>query len=207
MNEPISETPRPLAIVLSGLGATAVIALALHFTGALRWPFVEANESTAAGISFLITVIGFPLTLTALLLGYQQIRKTKTAAEAASAAAQSVKFRHFHYEAAQHVHDAQHALDRARDCIEIGDWRSAGKFYEEVRRRIIKLPLQQDGLDPKTRTELKRAVTEISAICKKIDIADGGDRPWPEQHEIKASARDHFDVLARLSRHFQEKAL
>lgn len=164
--------------------------------------FAPSPSGVLTGL--LLSILGTILTLIGLYLTYRKARLAASAADAATGAVASFKFRSLQHDTSRDVSEAAYALDTTRRHLNNSAWRDAIDSYEDARRAIVRMRMATTVIPEELRESLRKSSEQIRKFCEKVDaaLADKGD--FPDSEKAKAVIRKNYELLTSVQQMLHE---
>ncbi|WP_340644126.1 hypothetical protein [Phenylobacterium sp.] len=157
-------------------------------------------------IGLCVRVVGTVVTIVGFVIAVQQLRKTRSAAEAGNKAISELKAKLTTYSAVSEIARAMAALKETDRHLKHGGWADAVDSYTEVRQAMNRLAELPSSIDEPKREQLRDAIEQVAELCKKLDVATlSQKKPGGIAGAIHLN-RQHGDFLARISIHIEQGA-
>jgi hypothetical protein len=163
-----------------------------------NWPFVPDNSAIVAGWGFWLTILGLALTLIGFCITWIQLKKTKTAAEAASAEARRIKLAVATYDAAGEASKAIAALESARRHLRNAAWADVADSYDMYRRSINSINNIKE-LDPSISSAIAAANKYVSRLCNRIEEGLSKGNVEVDAAKTISMMRQHDELASQIS--------
>ena len=163
-----------------------------------NWPFEATSTLSVQGTGFWMNIAGLLLTAAGFVVTFQQLAKTKSAAEAAQSEAKRIEISLKGYDAAQEVSKARYALRTARKHLGNEAWSDGAESYDDVRRSLLALKSGSISLDAETIKTIDKAASYIAKFCERVDRNGMENASIDELAKTKSVMRGHEELIDRI---------
>lgn len=174
----------------------------------VSWSFEADNAALVGGLGFWIGFIGLVLSVGGFWITIYQVRKTRSAADAAKAEAARIEASFNRYSVINDAARASAALSTARDFLRIGLWEQVSNYYEIVRGGLLALKVEASGLSEDQVTKINDACNFIQRLCERIERElHTGEVKRIDPAKTVSVMTEHKLLIADITRHLEKGAI
>ncbi|MBO9526385.1 MAG: hypothetical protein J7517_09695 [Sphingobium yanoikuyae] len=172
--------------------------------GWFDWPFQSAHQGDVAGYGFWLGVAGFAVSLIGFCVTIYQLRKTRSAADAAKQEAIRIEKTLLKYELANETVKGMAALDTARKYVRSDLWMHVTDSYETVRNALLALKSEFEELTENQNQQIDNACNYIQNTCARIERGIHNNGPKVDKAKLISVMAEHAILLSDLNRMIQK---
>lgn len=136
-----------------------------------------------------------------------QVQRTKTAAQAATEAANNVKSRVAVFDAVSEISLGIAYLHETEKHLRNGSWESVVDSYSAVRTALTRLVELSSGIDDAQRSKIRSMLTDIASLCEQIDNGMTAEQKTLQKARALKKARSYSDLLEAVKVRFNKVAI
>jgi hypothetical protein len=148
------------------------------------WLATSKVAGVVGGLGLLVTVVGFGITL-------YQVRKSRTAAEAAARSANQVRQTIEHFDAIAECATAIQALEEIERMHRAGPIGGLPDRYTAVKKGLIGISRVKPGPSEAHRTELQDAIVQITMLKNTVEKLIA-------QNELRVNSSKLNDITSKM---------
>ena len=178
-----------------------------HYDRFWEWPFDPQSDHLVAGLGFWISIMGLVLTFVGFGITFAQLKKTRSAADAAKSEAARIEISLARYQITNEAAKASAALDTARNYLRADLWMMAGDSYETVRDSFDALRLEVKTLTDDHKTRIEEATRYIRNFCSRVERDRVNSVMTINSSKTLAVMGEHRLLLAEITRVLEKDVL